>query len=560
MNYTLQLPNFDPTRRLDYSAQALPPLDENDLDERAGIADADRLSLAGRFTIFGGIFGGHFTTRVARADQAIDWNLNDDPTDLGVAADINQIWQISDCFRKTDQGEPVFKYSSLEGFDDWSRLIYNFRNSPDFDDGVPRTTVVATAPELAVNEAVAAAQSVDFDGDGIANYFDNCPAMPNPDQKDSNGNGIGDACEAVTNRPPVAAAGVDQIVEATSQAGAIVMLADAGSSDPDGDTLSFSWTGPFGTLTGKTITPTLPLGVQTVTLTISDGKGGVATDTVQITVQDTQPPSIQCGLPDGVWHPADASVSCTAADGVSGLANAADAFFVLATSVPSQTETANALTSARTVCDAAGNCATAGPFAGNRIDKKAPTMNIVAPAGSYALGEIVAASYSCSDGGSGVASCVGPVPNGGSINTSAVGGASFTVNASDGVGNQASLTGLYSVSFDVCPLYDPTGAKNGGSTFPIKLQLCSVNRTNASLSAVVVTAIRLVRASDNAPVPLNDAGRANPDSRFRFDATLGGTGGYIFNLSTAGLQSGSYWLYFAASGDAANHRVEVRVK
>ena len=36
---------------------------------------------------------------------------------------------------------------------------------------------------------------VDSDGDGICDEVDNCPAVANPDQKDSNGNGIGDACE-----------------------------------------------------------------------------------------------------------------------------------------------------------------------------------------------------------------------------------------------------------------------------------------------------------------------------------------------------------------------------
>jgi YVTN family beta-propeller protein len=35
----------------------------------------------------------------------------------------------------------------------------------------------------------------DSDGDGIANNVDNCPTVPNPDQTDSDGNGIGDACE-----------------------------------------------------------------------------------------------------------------------------------------------------------------------------------------------------------------------------------------------------------------------------------------------------------------------------------------------------------------------------
>jgi hypothetical protein len=35
----------------------------------------------------------------------------------------------------------------------------------------------------------------DTDGDGVADCVDNCPAVQNPDQADSNGNGIGDACD-----------------------------------------------------------------------------------------------------------------------------------------------------------------------------------------------------------------------------------------------------------------------------------------------------------------------------------------------------------------------------
>lgn len=48
------------------------------------------------------------------------------------------------------------------------------------------------------------------------------------------------------NQPPIANAGADQTVDATSPAGALVMLNGTGSSDPDGDSLTFSWIGPFG--------------------------------------------------------------------------------------------------------------------------------------------------------------------------------------------------------------------------------------------------------------------------------------------------------------------------
>ena len=36
---------------------------------------------------------------------------------------------------------------------------------------------------------------VDTDGDGVPDATDNCPTVPNPDQKDTDGDGIGDACD-----------------------------------------------------------------------------------------------------------------------------------------------------------------------------------------------------------------------------------------------------------------------------------------------------------------------------------------------------------------------------
>ncbi len=94
------------------------------------------------------------------------------------------------------------------------------------------------------------------------------------------------------NRPPTANAGPDRTVECTGPSGTSVTLNGTGSTDPDGDTLSYTWTGCFGTATGPTPTVLLPLGVCPITLTVSDGRGGMASDSVVITVVDTTPPTI----------------------------------------------------------------------------------------------------------------------------------------------------------------------------------------------------------------------------------------------------------------------------
>lgn len=98
------------------------------------------------------------------------------------------------------------------------------------------------------------------------------------------------------NAPPVANAGPDESVEATSAAGAWVTLDGSGSFDPDGDVLTFDWTGPFGLTSGPVVTVLLPIGTSAVTLTVDDGRGETATDTVVVTVADTTPPAVTAAL------------------------------------------------------------------------------------------------------------------------------------------------------------------------------------------------------------------------------------------------------------------------
>jgi hypothetical protein len=83
------------------------------------------------------------------------------------------------------------------------------------------------------------------------------------------------------------------------------------------------------------------------------------------------------------------------------------------------------------------------------VDKTAPAVRVSSPGdATYTVGQSVTADYGCTDetGGSGVASCSGPVPSGAAVDTSTPGTFSFTVTGTDNAGNTASATKTYSVA------------------------------------------------------------------------------------------------------------------
>ncbi len=85
-------------------------------------------------------------------------------------------------------------------------------------------------------------------------------------------------------------------------------------------------------------------------------------------------------------------------------------------------------------------------------DTVGPAITITSPpdGATYAQGTPVTASFSCNDGpfGVGVASCNGTVASGNLVDTNTLGTRSFTVNASDTLGNTSSLTQTYTVVSD----------------------------------------------------------------------------------------------------------------
>jgi len=207
---------------------------------------------------------------------------------------------------------------------------------------------------------------------------------------------------------------------------------------------------------------------------------------------DRAAPVVTCAANDGTWHADNVTLWCTASDAGSGLANAGQAGFALATSVPAGSETADAATGAVQVCDRAGNCATAGPIGGIRIDRRAPQITIAAPLdGSVVLlGDTRKASFTCSDGGSGLAACTGTVADGAALDTTTPGTHSFTVNATDAVGNHSTVTVSYGVRFPWLgwqpPLSgDRPNAAQAGRTIPIGFGVAGAGHANVIASVAV---------------------------------------------------------------------------
>lgn len=112
------------------------------------------------------------------------------------------------------------------------------------------------------------------------------------------------------NEAPFANAGADQAFDCVVNSQNITLDGSA-SSDPDGDALTYLWSGSFGTATGESPSISLGGGAHTITLTVDDGNGGVASDDLTVTVvMDTEAPELDA--------PADISVYANTAGGFSG--------------------------------------------------------------------------------------------------------------------------------------------------------------------------------------------------------------------------------------------------
>ncbi len=123
--------------------------------------------------------------------------------------------------------------------------------------------------------------------DQLGNVFITA-ATPGNNQADTNIVTLG----FYRNGAPIANAGLDQTVGVDANCQGSVTLNGSGSTDPDGDALTYVWSGTFGSVTGVTAVVTMERGTHEATLTVTDKFKVSVSDTVTITVADQTPPVV----------------------------------------------------------------------------------------------------------------------------------------------------------------------------------------------------------------------------------------------------------------------------
>ena len=244
-----------------------------------------------------------------------------------------------------------------------------------------------------------------------------------------------------------------------------------------------------GTVADGAAINTASLGSHPFTVDATDGAGNPASLTVNYDVVDVTNPAVSITAPvDGATYSRGSTVAASyaCADDLGG-SGIASCIGTVADGTAIDTATLGIKSFAVVATDAAGNSTTT-TIGYTVVDTTAPTAIVTTPAdgATYSVGQVVAADYDCSDdvGGSGVATCVGPVADGAPINTAAPGSFSFSVVATDNAGNTTTETVNYTVANStVVSIGDFTTVENDSGTQAAKVTVV-LNQAAAAQTSV----------------------------------------------------------------------------
>jgi len=294
--------------------------------------------------------------------------------------------------------------------------------------------------------------------------------------------------------------------------------------------------GPWAACTSPAAFGPLTDGAHEFRVRTKDGAGNVdPTPAFFMWTIDTAPPvitSARTPAPNANgWNNTDVTVTFTCTDAGSGVGTPPISPQVVSAVGAGQSVSASCT-------DNAGNSASA-TVSGINIDKTPPSITIVAPVNgaTFLLNQAAAASYTCDGGLSGIATCAGPVANGANMNMSSPGSKTFTVNATDGAGNTASLTNSYTVLYSFIGFLQPIdnlpviNEAKAGKTIPVKWQLKDANGNYVSSLGSMVSLLSGPIACDAAPTTIVEEQLSSPGSTvFRYDSTANQ---FVFNWQSA---------------------------